>query len=56
MCIRDSADGQRRLYSLRPEPLVELDAWLEPYRAMWRVSLDELEGHLAAKEIPRSKT
>jgi DNA-binding transcriptional ArsR family regulator len=54
--VRVRADGQRRLYSLRPEPLVELDAWLEPYRAMWRDSLDKLEGHLAAKATPRRKT
>lgn len=40
-------DGQRRLYRLRPEPLFELDRWLEPYRQMWRGSLDKLEGHLA---------
>jgi DNA-binding transcriptional ArsR family regulator len=39
-------DGQRRLYRLRPEPLAELDAWLEPYRQMWRGSLDRLEAHL----------
>src|SRR4051812_38361948 len=39
-------DGQRRLYRLRPEPLLELDAWLEPYRQMWRTSLDQLEAHL----------
>jgi DNA-binding transcriptional ArsR family regulator len=40
-------DGQRRLYSLSPEPLMELDNWLEPYRQMWRTSLDKLEGQLA---------
>jgi DNA-binding transcriptional ArsR family regulator len=40
------ADGQRRLYRLRPEPLIELDTWLEPYRQMWRSSLDKLEMHL----------
>ena len=28
-------DAQRRLYRLRAEPLRELDAWLEPYRAEW---------------------
>jgi DNA-binding transcriptional ArsR family regulator len=39
-------DGQRRLYRLRPEPLVELDAWLEPYRAHWAGRLDALERHL----------
>jgi DNA-binding transcriptional ArsR family regulator len=51
--VRVRADGQRRLYSLRPEPLVELDAWLEPYREMWRTSLDKLEGHLAESRTPR---
>jgi DNA-binding transcriptional ArsR family regulator len=35
-------DGQRRLYRLRPAALLDLDAWLEPYRLMWRRSLDEL--------------
>jgi DNA-binding transcriptional ArsR family regulator len=40
-------DGARRLYRLRPEPLTELDAWLEPYRRMWRTSLDRLEAHLS---------
>ncbi len=39
-------DGQRRLYRLRPEPLEELDLWLEPYRELWRTSLDKLERHL----------
>lgn len=39
-------DGQRRLYRLQPEPLVELDAWLEPYRQLWTTSLDRLEAHL----------
>jgi DNA-binding transcriptional ArsR family regulator len=39
-------DAQRRLYRVRPEPLREIDAWLEPYRAMWNESLDALERHL----------
>ncbi len=52
--VRVRPDGQRRLYSLRPEPLVELDNWLEPYRQMWRESLDKLEHHLA-KDQPTSR-
>jgi DNA-binding transcriptional ArsR family regulator len=40
------ADAQRRLYRLRPEPLQELAAWLEPYRAEWEHRLDALERHL----------
>lgn len=39
-------DGQRRLYSLRPGPLAEVDAWLAPYRRLWSTSLDRLEAHL----------
>ncbi len=36
-------DAQRRLYELRPQPLLELDAWLEPYRQYWSECLDALE-------------
>ncbi|MCU1369535.1 MAG: transcriptional regulator, ArsR family [Ilumatobacteraceae bacterium] len=39
-------DAQRRLYRLRPEPLMALDAWLEPFRAEWATRLDRLEQHL----------
>ena len=28
-------EAQRRRYELRHEPLVEIDAWLEPYRRLW---------------------
>jgi DNA-binding transcriptional ArsR family regulator len=40
------AEGKQRLYALRPEPLVEVDQWLEPYRAFWSARLDDLERHL----------
>jgi DNA-binding transcriptional ArsR family regulator len=39
-------DAQRRWYELRPEPLAEVDAWLEPYRRLWADRLDALERHL----------
>jgi DNA-binding transcriptional ArsR family regulator len=39
-------DAQRRFYELRPGPLAEVDAWLEPYRAHWSSRLDALERHL----------
>jgi DNA-binding transcriptional ArsR family regulator len=49
-------DAQRRLYRLRAEPLRELDAWLEPYRAEWAGRLDSLERHLqrSSEPIPAS--
>jgi DNA-binding transcriptional ArsR family regulator len=43
-------DAQRRLYGLRAEPLVEVDAWLEPYRRFWADRLDALERYLDEKE------
>src|SRR5687768_16315653 len=39
-------DAQRRLYRLRPEPLLEVEDWLAPYRRLWNRSLDKLERHL----------
>ncbi|MEA2727731.1 MAG: hypothetical protein QOF70_2206, partial [Acetobacteraceae bacterium] len=39
-------DGPRRLYSLDPKPLAELDAWLSPYRVFWANKLDALGDHL----------
>jgi DNA-binding transcriptional ArsR family regulator len=49
-------DAQRRLYRLRAEPLMELDAWLEPYRAEWAGRLDSLERHLrrTARPVPET--
>jgi DNA-binding transcriptional ArsR family regulator len=38
--------AQRRLYRLRPEPLMELDAWLVPFRRFWTKHVDALEQHL----------
>ena len=40
-------DAQRRIYSLRPEPLAELDAWLEPYRALWHERMTALHDEIA---------
>ena len=40
------AEGKRRLYALRPDPLAEVDQWLEPYREFWKGRLDALEQHL----------
>ncbi|MEJ2090319.1 MAG: metalloregulator ArsR/SmtB family transcription factor [Gammaproteobacteria bacterium] len=39
-------DGQRRLYSIRPQPLAEVDEWLEPYRRFWSDKLEALARHL----------
>ncbi len=43
-------DAQRRLYRLVPEPLVEIDDWLTPFREAWARRLDALEAHLDEME------
>ncbi len=40
-------EAQRRIYSLRPEPLAEVDDWLDDYRALWRNRLDALHTEIA---------
>ncbi len=35
--------GTRRLYSLDPAPLEEVDEWLERYRCFWTNRLDALD-------------
>ena len=44
--VRVRQDAQRRWYELRPDPLVEVDEWLQPYRRLWADRLDALERHL----------
>lgn len=40
-------EAQRRIYSLRPEPLAEVDAWLEAYRALWQQRFTALHTEIA---------
>jgi DNA-binding transcriptional ArsR family regulator len=40
-------DAQRRVYSLRPQPLAEVDDWLGRYRALWQHRLDALHTEIA---------
>lgn len=48
-------DAQRRIYALNTTPIVELDVWLAPYRALWNESLDALGDHLDKKHPKREK-
>jgi DNA-binding transcriptional ArsR family regulator len=37
------AEGRRRIYAVATGPLVEVDAWLTPFRAFWEQRLDALD-------------
>jgi DNA-binding transcriptional ArsR family regulator len=41
--VRVRQDAQRHWYEVRPEPLAEVDAWLEKYRAMWEARFERLD-------------
>ena len=54
--VESRIEAQRRLYRLRPEPLMELDAWLVPFRRFWSKHVDALEQHLDKMEkVPSVK-
>jgi len=44
--VESRVDAQRRLYRIRHEPLMEVDAWLAPFRRFWSGHVDALERHL----------
>ncbi len=46
-------EGARRLYSLRPGPFQELDAWVARYRRLWEGRLDRLAAELARRQKNR---
>ena len=41
--VRTRGEGRRRLYSIDPGPLDEVDAWLERWRGFWAQRLDALD-------------
>ena len=41
--VRARGEGQRRLYSVDPAPLAEMDEWLERWRGFWAQRLDALD-------------
>jgi DNA-binding transcriptional ArsR family regulator len=49
-------EAQRRVYSLRPEPLEEVDAWLGRYRALWQQRLAALHTEVARGKRERRST
>ena len=48
--VESRIDAQRRVYRLRPEPLMEVDSWLAPFRRFWSAHVDALERHLDRME------
>jgi DNA-binding transcriptional ArsR family regulator len=51
--VRAREQAQRRLYSLDPAPLAELDEWLDPYRSFWTNRLDALDTEIKRRRKER---
>lgn len=49
-------EAQRRIYSLRAEPLAEVDEWLGRYRNLWEQRLDALHTEVARGKRERRRT
>lgn len=48
--VQARVEHQRRLYSLDPAPLAELDDWLARYRSFWTNRLDALDTELRRRQ------
>ncbi len=51
--VHARAEGQRRLYSVDPGPLEELDAWLDHYSPFWKNRLGALDTELKRRRRKR---
>ena len=49
-------DAQRHWYELRPEPLSEVDAWLQSYRYLWEARIERLDDYLNALQANMEKS
>jgi DNA-binding transcriptional ArsR family regulator len=53
--IRARGEGQRRVYSLDPAPLVELEEWVERNRSFWSNRLDALDTEIHRRKGTATK-
>jgi DNA-binding transcriptional ArsR family regulator len=49
-------EAQRRIYSLRPDPLAEIDTWLARYRSLWEQRMDALHTEVSRGKRERRST
>jgi DNA-binding transcriptional ArsR family regulator len=47
---RDSADARARVFSLRPQSVAAMQAWLDQLQAHWDVQLRSFQRHLEREE------
>jgi len=50
---RDSADARARVFTLRPQSVAAMQAWLDQLQAHWDVQLRSFQRHLEREEPPQ---
>jgi DNA-binding transcriptional ArsR family regulator len=53
--VRCRDDGPRRVYSLDPGPLAEVEEWLGPWRGFWAQRLDALDTEVRRERRTRAE-
>ncbi|PYX00468.1 MAG: transcriptional regulator [Acidobacteria bacterium] len=53
--VQERREGRRRWYYLNPEPLKEVDSWLEHYRVFWQANLTSLKAFVEAEHAHETK-
>lgn len=47
--VKEESDGRYRYYRLNPQPLREVDQWLDHYRRFWISNLASLKRHVESR-------
>ena len=47
--VREQREGRHRFYQLNPEPLKQVDSWLERYRVFWSANLASLKAFVESE-------
>ncbi len=47
--VRVSKEGRKRMYEIDPEPLQEVDRWMQRYRTMWAARLVAIKQHVESR-------
>ncbi len=54
--VRSRPDGSRRLYSIDPSGLRDIDVWLDQFRGLWSSALSALEAEVCRGKTPGDET
>lgn len=51
--VSERREGRNRIYQLTPDPLKNIEAWMESYRVLWERNLANLKRHVESSAASR---